>query len=1282
MKKKNFKLGLLMIGLLLFSSFEATGQERNWYDSLIKLLKHGQRTKVGAFSRLDKLSAKEKVQRLAIHNINKHFREVAKLRASGKSEVEIHSHFNSMRKALGTGSISGMVYESDGETPIQNYVDVWAFNEYGQYSGYAWIYPPEDKGAYVITELSTDKYYVRTEAYGFYGSEYYDDVTDWRDATLVPVTDGQETSGINFTLGSSEGEGAISGKVLGLDGTSLSDCYIAAYDEDYNWVSDGPTDENGLYVVSGLPSGGYKLEVYYWGSENYVGEWYDDAQGFETATVVTVTAPDTTGDINFILDYAAAIEGRVFDATGQPVGTYDCYIDAYDSEENWIDGGETDENGNFALSRLRTGVYRLYHFYTGQENYLDGWYDGAEDFENATPVAVTAPNTTGDVNIILKAGGAIEGRAFDATGEPVGAWECEIVAWDSKKNWISSAPIQENGNFVILKLKTGVYRLSYYYYGQGNCMDGWYDGAEDFESATPIAVTAPDTIEDVQITLRAGGAISGTVLDYNGQPVALECSVNAYDEHRNHVGTWGDVGENGNYTIQRLPTGRYKIYAEYFGHTPTVGEEPASEWYDGEYEFEGAVFVGVIAPNTTENVDFILKRGGYIQGRVYGPEDQLLSYSGYVEAYNLRGDLVGGNGVLNDGQYFISGLATQDYKLRFYYYGEEGYGHEWYNGKSSFETADSVHVTAPNMTPDINFTLEYLGILQGFVTDEGGNRLVEGEYFLEIYVYDANTGEFIDINSNSFVGGYQFELLGRDYKLGAVSYHANGLPQDKSLAAAYYERGTSFNDPNTKTISLEAGTTLKLNDLVMEQADGAISGTIYDECDGQPVTEGFYFVFAFDEDGYLAKISVFSEYNAPISGEYQLYGLNPGKYYLLAAVGADDFFDLLFQWYSGIEGNIDLETSTPKLTIPVNATAVTVAEDLISGVDFNFRLNYKYTLNIAAGTGGTIDPSPGTHTFCEETEVPIEAIPYADYGFSHWSGDIPQGYENDNPLTITVDSDKSIKANFVQLKCELTVSSDTGGTTDPSPGSYKYDTGTQVSVRAIPSSGHQFSGWTGQVPQGHENDNPITITVDSDKSIKANFILPCTLTIDAGDGGTTNPASGSHTYDTGTQVSVRALPEIGYKFSGWGGDALGTTNPITITMDSDKSITASFSEITAPEPKKGGCFIATAAYGSPFHHHLDILRDFRDTYLLPSKFGRLMVGLYYKYSPFVANLIAKYKVLRVVIRINLLPLVAFSYLMLHFNTAVTTVFLLFIFTLLIILFTLIKREIEVKLGRL
>jgi hypothetical protein len=131
-----------------------------------------------------------------------------------------------------------------------------------------------------------------------------------------------------------------------------------------------------------------------------------------------------------------------------------------------------------------------------------------------------------------------------------------------------------------------------------------------------------------------------------------------------------------------------------------------------------------------------------------------------------------------------------------------------------------------------------------------------------------------------------------------------------------------------------------------------------------------------------------------------------------------------------------------------------------------------------------------------------------------------------------------------------------------------------------------------------------------------------------------------------------------------------TTNPITITMDADKSITASFTAISTGDgdegTKKGGCFIATAAYGSPLHPHLDILRDFRDKYLMPNGFGRKLVEMYYRYSPGVAGFIAGHKLLKAAVRINLLPVIAFSSLMVYFGPAATAIVLVFMLVFLIL----------------
>lgn len=176
------------------------------------------------------------------------------------------------------------------------------------------------------------------------------------------------------------------------------------------------------------------------------------------------------------------------------------------------------------------------------------------------------------------------------------------------------------------------------------------------------------------------------------------------------------------------------------------------------------------------------------------------------------------------------------------------------------------------------------------------------------------------------------------------------------------------------------------------------------------------------------------------------------------------------------------------------------------------------------------------------------------------------------------------------------------------------------------------------------------------------------LTISSNAGGTTNPVPGSYFYDLGTQVTVKAIPNSGYQFDSWSGDVTGTSNPITINMDNDKSITATFKTISSggddsgkETGKGGGCFIATAAYGTPSHIHLDILRDFRDKYLMSNKIGRILVKIYYTFSPSLANIISRHKALKIFVRIHLVPFVIFSYVLLHISPTAALSMLIFIF---------------------
>jgi len=80
--------------------------------------------------------------------------------------------------------------------------------------------------------------------------------------------------------------------------------------------------------------------------------------------------------------------------------------------------------------------------------------------------------------------------------------------------------------------------------------------------------------------------------------------------------------------------------------------------------------------------------------------------------------------------------------------------------------------------------------------------------------------------------------------------------------------------------------------------------------------------------------------------------------------------------------------------------------------------------------------------------------------------------------------------------------------------------------------------------------------------------------------------------------------------------ALATKNTVTPTTTSSE------------DSSEGGCFIATAAYGSYLQKDVQLLRNFRDTYLLTNVLGKEFVNVYYEYSPPIASYIANHEYLR------------------------------------------------------
>jgi predicted outer membrane repeat protein len=130
------------------------------------------------------------------------------------------------------------------------------------------------------------------------------------------------------------------------------------------------------------------------------------------------------------------------------------------------------------------------------------------------------------------------------------------------------------------------------------------------------------------------------------------------------------------------------------------------------------------------------------------------------------------------------------------------------------------------------------------------------------------------------------------------------------------------------------------------------------------------------------------------------------------------------------------------------------------------------------------------------------------------------------------------------------------GTVTRQPDEATYSFGTAVTVTAVADPGWTFSHWSGHLSG---STNPATVTMDGDKSITATFTQDVyLLLVDVVGQGTVTRLPDEATYPSGTVVTVTAVADPGWTFSHWSGDLSGSANPTSITMDGNKSITATF----------------------------------------------------------------------------------------------------------------------------
>ncbi|MGQ9680720.1 MAG: InlB B-repeat-containing protein [Candidatus Bathyarchaeia archaeon] len=258
-------------------------------------------------------------------------------------------------------------------------------------------------------------------------------------------------------------------------------------------------------------------------------------------------------------------------------------------------------------------------------------------------------------------------------------------------------------------------------------------------------------------------------------------------------------------------------------------------------------------------------------------------------------------------------------------------------------------------------------------------------------------------------------------------------------------------------------------------------------------------------------------------------------------------------------------TYTPDfLSQGLHAVSVTVSDgSLIDSQEWTVNVVDVPTefrkLEILSSAHGTTDPIPSVYDYGKDAQASVLAIPDAGYKLDYWELDgVSSG--NANPYLLTMDNDHTLQPWFVEvtdLTLTVNVNPIGGGTVSKNPDKPTYSYGEEVTLTVSPAEGYKFAGWSGDASGADPN---ITITMTSDKIITATFLPTYNLIISVNGAGTTDPEPGIYSYSQGTVVQLTAYPDSGYIFTGWSGSLTGNANPATITMDSNKTVTANFAE--------------------------------------------------------------------------------------------------------------------------
>lgn len=277
-------------------------------------------------------------------------------------------------------------------------------------------------GGYVMGPLLPGQYTLRVDPDVTQGHPrvYFNNVTDSGLSTLINVTEGSETGGIDFSLpraGTISGtirDGDTGGPLAGID----LDCYDAS---GKRADTTAITGSGGEYTIGPVLPGLYTLRADPSAEQAYARQYFEQQISIVTADAIEVAASSDTAGVDFLLDRAGDISGVITDAsTGDPLSGIDIDVFEAGSLVRLEQTTKTDANGAYQVTNLPPGSYLLRGDPVATPGFARTYYGNVTNPGDADAIALLPGESRGGIDIALAAGivgeGADEG---EVDGEPV-----------------------------------------------------------------------------------------------------------------------------------------------------------------------------------------------------------------------------------------------------------------------------------------------------------------------------------------------------------------------------------------------------------------------------------------------------------------------------------------------------------------------------------------------------------------------------------------------------------------------------------------------------------------------------------------------------------------------------------------------------------------------------------------------------------------------------------------------------------------------------------------------